>query len=84
MKRLLCALVALSLVGGLAGPVAAADGYTKKKANKKKRAAKKRESSAGTYIERDADKLPYGTWTWWEQMDREGRGGQQSGGSGFD
>jgi hypothetical protein len=81
MKRLLCALVALSLVSGPTGSVVAAEGYAKKKAHKKKRAARKREPSAGTYYERDANKLPYGTWTWWEQMDREGRGGQQPGGS---
>ena len=82
MKSLLRALVALSLVTGVAGPAAAAEGYTKKKAQTKKHWRKPREPEAGTYYERDANKLPYGTRTWWEQMDREGRGGQSDGGGG--
>jgi len=84
MKRVFCALVALSLVSGLAGPVVAAEGYSKKKAHAKKRKAKQRESAADTYYEQDADKLPYGTRIWWEQMDREGRGGGQEGGPSLD
>jgi len=80
MKSLFCALFALSLITGVAGPAAAAEGYTKKKAQAKKHWRKPREPEAGAYIERDANKLPYGTRTWWEQMDREGRGGQQPGG----
>ena len=85
MRSLFCALLALSLiagVAGLAGPAAAAEGYTKKKAQAKKHWRKPREPEAGAWIERDADKLPYGTRTWWEQMDREGRGGQSEGGGG--
>ena len=54
----------------------------KKKHAKKYARAHSRHSAAGTYIERDANKLPYGTGIWWEQMDREGRGGQSGGGSG--
>lgn len=81
MKRLLGALVALSFLAGPVSPVAAAEGYTKKKAHAKKRKAKQRARATSDYYEHDADKLPYGSKIWWEQMDREGRGGQQDGGS---
>ncbi len=83
MKRMFCALVALSFLAGPVGPVAAEEGYTKKKAHAKKRKAKKRARATSDYYEHDADKLPYGSKIWWEQMDRENRGGQ-SGGGGFD
>ena len=82
MKSLLSALLALSLITGLAGPAVAAEGYARKRVHAKKHWRKPREPEAGTYIERDADKLPYGTRTWWDQMDREGRGGQSNGGGG--
>lgn len=36
--------------------------------------------SSGGYYVRDADKLPFGTSIWWEQMMRENRAGNPGGG----
>jgi|RhiMetdeSRZDD1v2_1073273.scaffolds.fasta_scaffold245498_1 hypothetical protein len=85
MKTVLAAFIAVSLVTGIVDPAAAEPGYTEKKTYAKKRWRKpvSREPEAGTYYERDANRLPYGTRTWWEQMDREGRGGQSGNGGGF-
>jgi hypothetical protein len=39
-------------------------------------AGQSRYPSGSDYQEALADKLPFGTARWWQQMDREGRGGQ--------
>lgn len=84
MKILVSALLSLSLVAGLAptlaSPAAAEKSYTVKK--KKKKAHRIRHyrvyGYAPTYYyERWADRLPYGTSSWWQQMDREQRGGRR-------
>jgi hypothetical protein len=74
MRKILSALVALTVATALAAPMAA-EARTKKK--KRYYAAERysgpRDESQQEYI---ADKLPIGTSRWWQQMDREGRGGQ--------
>jgi hypothetical protein len=64
MKKIAATLVALSFAAAVAAPVAAeaAQSYS----------APRNE----TYQEFIAEKRPYGSASWWQQMDREGRGGQ--------
>jgi hypothetical protein len=71
-------LGALALLAGLAGPADAAG-----RARKYKQAPKPqprhqapRDSGRGDYQELIADKLPFGSTIWWEQMNRERRGGR--------
>ena len=73
----LAVVAALSLLAGLAGE-AGAQTYPKKHRHYAKKPASERQNSAarpyGTdgYIERDANKLPFGSAIWWDQMQREG------------
>lgn len=72
MKTAICGLLGLSLLAGLAGP---ADAATRVK--KKRYYAPAYDRSQGSdYTERLADKLPFGSTAWWQQMDRERRGGR--------
>jgi|RhiMetdeSRZDD1v2_1073273.scaffolds.fasta_scaffold2931713_2 hypothetical protein len=80
MLRIVVAIVAaLSLLVGIAGE-AGAEPYKKKH----KRYAKKpvqdysaaRSYSPDAYVERDVNRLPFGSAIWWEQMQREGRLGE--------
>ena len=78
MKKIVATFVALSMAAAVVAPMAA-EARTKKKkrtyvqpyAGQSYRAPRNE-----VYQEFLADKRPTGTQSWWEQMDREGRGGQ--------
>ena len=74
MNKIVAALVALSV----AAPMAAEARTKKKSASAKPYAGQSYTAprNADTYQQFIADKRPYGSTSWWEQMDREGRGGQ--------
>jgi hypothetical protein len=91
MKAIIAALTAVSFLAGAAAPVSAqtyTEGYEVKQRyvkKKKKRHHRVRAYSGEVYY-RDrvvrqpqywADKLPTGSQIWWQQMDREGRGGRR-------
>lgn len=79
MKKLVTALVSLSIAAVVAAP-SAAEARTKKKQRYHVRPypaeQATRSRSTSDYQEAIADKLPFGTSRWWRQMDAEGRGGQ--------
>jgi hypothetical protein len=76
MKVAISGLVGLSLLAGLAEP-ADAGARAKKKRHEAPQAVKQYRGEQGSdYIERLADKLPFGSSTWWDQMVRERRGGR--------
>jgi hypothetical protein len=72
---------AVLLLTGLNGAVRAGDKPPKKQGHSVHRAAAARADSAArssiprpdAYVERDANKLPFGSAIWWDQMQREGR-----------
>jgi hypothetical protein len=76
--RIVLVVAALSLLAGIAGEAAAAT-YAKKHKRHAKHPAAAQEYSAArstrpdAYVERDANKLPFGSAIWWDQMQREGR-----------
>lgn len=73
MRVLICGLVGVSILGGLAS--AAEAGSLAKKY--RDQAPERRAIEHGNgYHERLADKLPFGSSIWWEQMMRERRGGR--------
>jgi hypothetical protein len=81
MRAIVSALVAVSLVATVAVPVAAETRSKKKHTYSKQyrgppadREARRRNGSG--YQEFIAEKRPFGSASWWQQMDREGRGGQ--------
>jgi hypothetical protein len=84
MKVIIAALTAVSVIAGTTAPASAGPsgegtrGYEVKTQYVKKKYKKRhyRRSSSG-YVQYWADKLPYGTQSWWQQMDREGRGGRR-------
>jgi len=79
MRSATAVLLSLALIGGSAavGAEAWAKSGGKKKTYRAYRApAYERRPD---YYERYADRLPFGTQIWWEQMDREGRGGRSRG-----
>ena len=78
MKKIVATLVALSVAAAVVAPMAA-----EARAKKKKRTYYQPYATQGysaprneVYQEFLADKRPVGTSSWWQQMDREGRGGQ--------
>ena len=78
MKKIVATLVALSVAAAVAAPMAA-----EARAKKKKRTYYQPYATQGysaprneVYQEFLADKRPVGTASWWQQMDREGGGGQ--------
>ncbi len=75
--RIVLVVVALSLLAGIAGEAAAATYAKKHKRYAKQPAAGKehaaRSARPDAYVERDANKLPFGSAIWWDQMQREGR-----------
>ena len=80
MRTVVAALCTLSLLAGLSGE-ASARAYAKKR--HKHASAQLRQPSAGAatsrpdgYVERDVNKLPFGSSLWWDQMLRENRAGQ--------
>ncbi len=78
MKAIVCGVLGLSLLAGVSAPADAASGA------RKYRHAKPQVQSQGyrairprdDYHEHIADKLPFGSSRWWEQMNRERRGGR--------
>jgi hypothetical protein len=84
MRMIMVALAACAVLAGTAAPASAGSGvkiwlpygYAGPLAPEARRYAKPRR-----YVEPqvvyDADKLPIGTDTWWQQMDREQRGGRR-------
>jgi len=88
MKVIVAALTAVSVIAGTTAPASAGpsseatQGYEVKTQYVKKKRHKKRyyrHSGARLYYQQQywADKLPVGTSTWWQQMDREQRGGRR-------
>ena len=81
MKAIVSALVAVSLVATVAVPVAA-EARSKKKHTYSKQYRgppadrEVRQRNGSGYQEFIAEKHPFGSASWWQQMDREGRGGQ--------
>jgi hypothetical protein len=83
MKMIMAALTTAGLFAGIAVPASAAPEMTivegeymqAPSAAAIKRVKMRRYVSR--QIEYDANKLPVGTGIWWEQMDREGRGGRR-------
>jgi ABC-type sugar transport system substrate-binding protein len=76
MRKIVRALVALSLTAALAAPAAAETRVKKKRYYAKVYAAQSSRVDGSGYYERIADKLPTGTSRWWHQMDQENRGGR--------
>jgi hypothetical protein len=83
MRTVLACVAALSLLVSLTGEAAA-----ETQAKKHKRFARNavpaqqygspKPSGTDGYVERDANKMPFGSAMWWEQMQREGRlGGER-------
>ena len=79
MRIVVAALCTLSLLAGLSGE-ASARAYAKK--GKKHVSAQVRQPTGGAatfkpdgHVERDANRLPFGSSLWWEQMMRESRAG---------
>jgi hypothetical protein len=74
MRSMLAAVAALSLLA-----VPAGEAVAKKDAKKQKAYASRaqeprpRSGGADAYVVRDANKLPFGSAIWWDQMQREGR-----------
>ena len=80
MRTTVAVLAIFSLIAGLAGDCSArtkpkkTHKYAKAQARQPARAAAT-PANADAYIERHADKLPFGSSIWWEQMLRENRAG---------
>jgi hypothetical protein len=80
MRIVVAVLAILSLVAGLAGEVSA-QADTKKRHKHAKAQVRQPAGEAATrnttdgYVVRDANKLPFGSSVWWEQMQRENRAG---------
>jgi len=76
MKVIIAAMAATAVLAGGAAP-AGAQSYSG--AYEIKQHYVKKKKKRYRYYRRQywADKLPYGTQIWWEQMDREGRGGRR-------
>ena len=76
MKRIVATLVAVSVAAAVAAPMAA-EARSKKKRTYQPYATQGYSAPRNeVYQEFLADKRPIGTTNWWQQMDREGRGGQ--------
>ena len=82
MKMTLAALTASAVMFGIAAPASAGTEMTVVDGQylQEPTAAAIKRVKYRRYVERqieyDANKLPIGTGIWWQQMDREGRGGQ--------
>ena len=83
MKMILAALTASALLAGIAAPASAetdlaivAGEYVKQPSSERSTGMNSRRYVT-RQIEYDANKLPTGTGIWWQQMDREGRGGRR-------
>jgi hypothetical protein len=79
MKTAIATAIGLSLLAGLAGPADAgprAKKYKSQVGQDSRASTNKRIDYRDTYYEHLADKLPFGSSIWWEQMMRERRGGR--------
>jgi hypothetical protein len=79
MKTVISAAIGLSLLAGFAAPADAASRAKKHRYQATQGGqyqAYKRAPDAGGYYEHIADKLPFGSSIWWEQMSRERRSGR--------
>jgi hypothetical protein len=79
MKAVISGLVGLSLLASFAGPADAGARAKKQRyhATQQGQSYKYRPvQQESDYHERIADKLPFGSSIWWEQMVRERRGGR--------
>ena len=83
MKMIMAALTASALLAGFAAPASAGTEMTVVGSEymQAPSAAAIKRVKARRYvyrqIEYDANRLPFGTSVWWQQMDREGRGGRR-------
>ena len=78
MRIVVAVLAVLSLTAGLAGEAGARSKKTHTYAKAQVRQPAPRAAmsyNADGYVERHADKLPFGSSIWWDQMLREGRAG---------
>jgi hypothetical protein len=78
MKTIVAGLTALALFAGVsttAASAAPADGYRAYEV--KHRYVKKKRSYPAWRRQYWAEQLPYGSSSWWQQMDREQRGGRR-------
>jgi hypothetical protein len=75
MKKIVAALIGLS-VAALAAAPTPAEAKTKKKRVQPYAGKAYPMPRSESYQEFIADKRPFGSEGWWQQMDREGRGGQ--------
>jgi hypothetical protein len=75
MKALLCGLLGLGLVAALSHPADAGRKRKYRHAEPQHRSQPGRQVRPD-YYEHIADKLPFGSSVWWEQMVRERRGGR--------
>jgi len=78
MRMVLAVVAALSLLACLAGEAGAKTYAKKHKHDAKKPASAQAHSSARSYgadayVDRDVNRLPFGSAKWWDQMLREGR-----------
>ena len=84
LRAALASLLALSLAAGLAGPLAAETQPAKEKQRAKRSAPPRADGSLvraplpEPYVELNANKMPFGSMAWWEQMRREGRLGGET------
>ena len=81
MKTIMMAVLGLAVVAG-AGVVPASagsyDGLSDAEYNRMLRLERKKQRRyVDRQIEYDSNRLPIGTSTWWQQMDREQRGGRR-------
>jgi len=85
MRTLIALVAAASLITGFVGEVSA-EVHAKKHKHNATRAhylrqnidREPRYSQTGDWYPRDANKLPFGSSIWWEQMRREGRLGGET------
>ena len=85
MRLMMAALTASAMLAGLGSPASAepgitvwlSDSYVKLGYPAQAKPPKGRRLYAAPQIEYQADGLPVGTGTWWQQMDREQRGGRR-------
>jgi hypothetical protein len=81
MKTIMTAGLGLGLLAGVHAVPASAGSYDGLSAAEYNRMLRLERKKQRRYVERqieyDANTLPLGTSTWWQQMDREQRGGRR-------
>ena len=81
MKTIMTAALGLALVAGAGAVQASADTRVTISASEYNRLVRLERKKHRRYVERqveyDANRLPIGTNIWWQQMDREQRGGRR-------